>query len=317
MQPSSPPTTATLESPSPSSSSPDRSSESSPAPTRRDSAHSLPSYIGDVCYPGAESERSCELDQLSIGLSRLSYSVQPRTEPHYNLAHEGTARAAPYNPTAHVVPTFNAIYTDDVSTKLNDRIRRRCFNCCTTDTSTWRRSSLNPGKVVSKKTFFSVALSDGNASCAISADCSSVHTIAQGQSSFLISAVLSLRRRSKYAHPRLHTVKSLLSVHHPLTSITTQPSPLYSRGQTIHMQPLVEGPYLKYSPGFPPPQLRQVSASPRGSPVISSDPFTPSQRLSCTVLTAYNFQRHLLFLGPSTLPPFPLSKQLDPREHTL
>ena len=45
--------------------------------------------------------------------------------------------------------SFNAIYTDDATTKLNDRIRRRCFNCCTTDTSTWRRSSLNPGKVVS------------------------------------------------------------------------------------------------------------------------------------------------------------------------
>lgn len=43
---------------------------------------------------------------------------------------------------------FTPIYTDDASTKLSDRVRRRCFNCCTTDTSTWRRSSLNPGKVV-------------------------------------------------------------------------------------------------------------------------------------------------------------------------
>ncbi|KAI0248968.1 hypothetical protein BJV78DRAFT_1130376, partial [Lactifluus subvellereus] len=46
---------------------------------------------------------------------------------------------------------FNAIYTDDATTKLNDRIRRRCFNCATTDTSTWRRSSLNPGKVLCNK----------------------------------------------------------------------------------------------------------------------------------------------------------------------
>lgn len=46
-------------------------------------------------------------------------------------------------------PAFVPIYTDDASTKLSDRVRRRCFNCCTTDTSTWRRSSLNPGKVVS------------------------------------------------------------------------------------------------------------------------------------------------------------------------
>ncbi|VDC02945.1 unnamed protein product [Peniophora sp. CBMAI 1063] len=46
---------------------------------------------------------------------------------------------------------FTPIYTDDAATKLSDRVRRRCFNCCTTDTSTWRRSSLNPGKVLCNK----------------------------------------------------------------------------------------------------------------------------------------------------------------------
>lgn len=40
------------------------------------------------------------------------------------------------------------VHTDDAATKLNDRIRRKCYNCRTTDTSTWRRSSLTPGKVV-------------------------------------------------------------------------------------------------------------------------------------------------------------------------
>jgi hypothetical protein len=41
------------------------------------------------------------------------------------------------------------IHTDDAATKLSDKVRRRCFNCCTSDTSTWRRSNLSPGKVVS------------------------------------------------------------------------------------------------------------------------------------------------------------------------
>ncbi|KAF9075652.1 hypothetical protein BDP27DRAFT_1043304 [Rhodocollybia butyracea] len=41
-------------------------------------------------------------------------------------------------------------YTDDAATKLSDRVRRRCFNCCTTDTSTWRRSNLSPGKLCNK-----------------------------------------------------------------------------------------------------------------------------------------------------------------------
>ena len=170
VQPSPPPPIATLpQSPSLSSSSLDRSSVSSPAPTRRgsvQSVHITTSYNGDVCYPGAESERPRAYYQQSGGLSESPYRVQPRTEPRYP-AHEGTARAAAYPPAAHVVPSqissgtheiayhypgqqhFNAIYTDDATTKLNDRIRRRCFNCCTTDTSTWRRSSLNPGKVVS------------------------------------------------------------------------------------------------------------------------------------------------------------------------
>ncbi|KAK0457313.1 uncharacterized protein EV420DRAFT_1271686 [Desarmillaria tabescens] len=43
------------------------------------------------------------------------------------------------------------MYTEDAATKLSDRVRRRCFNCCTTDTSTWRRSNLSPGKVLCNK----------------------------------------------------------------------------------------------------------------------------------------------------------------------
>ncbi|KAJ8094012.1 hypothetical protein PM082_009899 [Marasmius tenuissimus] len=42
-------------------------------------------------------------------------------------------------------------YTEDAATKLSDRVRRRCFNCGTIDTSTWRRSNLNPGKVLCNK----------------------------------------------------------------------------------------------------------------------------------------------------------------------
>jgi hypothetical protein len=143
---------------------------SSPAPTRRGSiqcTHIPAAYNGDVCYSGAESERPRGFYQQSPGITEPPYRVQPRVEPRYPPTHEGNVRAVAYPPATHVVPSqipggthdigyhypgqqqFNAIYTDDATTKLNDRIRRRCFNCCTTDTSTWRRSSLNPGKVVS------------------------------------------------------------------------------------------------------------------------------------------------------------------------
>ncbi|KAJ7452024.1 hypothetical protein FB451DRAFT_1100949, partial [Mycena latifolia] len=46
---------------------------------------------------------------------------------------------------------IQVVHTDDTATKLSDRVRRRCFNCCTTDTSTWRRSNLSPGKVLCNK----------------------------------------------------------------------------------------------------------------------------------------------------------------------
>ncbi|KAJ7616062.1 hypothetical protein FB45DRAFT_935202 [Roridomyces roridus] len=42
-------------------------------------------------------------------------------------------------------------YTDDAATKLSDRVRRKCFNCQTIETSTWRRSNMSAGKVLCNK----------------------------------------------------------------------------------------------------------------------------------------------------------------------
>ena len=52
------------------------------------------------------------------------------------------------------------IHTDDATTKLSDRVRRKCYNCRTTDTSTWRRSSLTPGKVVCRPHWSPTAAND-------------------------------------------------------------------------------------------------------------------------------------------------------------
>ncbi|KAH9941484.1 hypothetical protein B0H21DRAFT_752553 [Amylocystis lapponica] len=54
------------------------------------------------------------------------------------------------SPTYPGQPSY-VIHTDDAATKLSDRVRRKCYNCRTTDTSTWRRSSLTPGKVLCNK----------------------------------------------------------------------------------------------------------------------------------------------------------------------
>jgi hypothetical protein len=44
--------------------------------------------------------------------------------------------------------TFGMVYTDDARMKLGNGIHRLCFNCKATETKTWRRSKLYPGKMV-------------------------------------------------------------------------------------------------------------------------------------------------------------------------
>jgi GATA-binding protein len=42
-------------------------------------------------------------------------------------------------------------HTDDAHSKETQYLRRRCFNCHTTEPPSWRRSTLNPGKIVCNK----------------------------------------------------------------------------------------------------------------------------------------------------------------------
>jgi hypothetical protein len=45
-------------------------------------------------------------------------------------------------------------YTDEANTKISNRLRRRCFNCKATETSTWRRSVLSAGKLVGHQGYY-------------------------------------------------------------------------------------------------------------------------------------------------------------------
>ena len=52
------------------------------------------------------------------------------------------------------LPTHNnlaVLHTDDAASKETQYLRRRCFNCHTTEPPSWRRSTLNPGKIVCNK----------------------------------------------------------------------------------------------------------------------------------------------------------------------
>jgi len=46
------------------------------------------------------------------------------------------------------IRTVGIVFTDDARKKLGDGVHRWCFNCRSTETTTWRRSSLSPGKLL-------------------------------------------------------------------------------------------------------------------------------------------------------------------------
>ncbi|PIL25397.1 transcription factor [Ganoderma sinense ZZ0214-1] len=86
--------------------------------------------------------------QPNGAMPRYPDESQPGFAPHpgSRQIRPTMVAAQPYPGQANYI-----IHTDDASTKLSDRVRRKCYNCRTTDTSTWRRSSLTPGKVLCNK----------------------------------------------------------------------------------------------------------------------------------------------------------------------
>ena len=57
-------------------------------------------------------------------------------------------------PMPYLSPPHNNLpvqHTDDAASKETQYLRRRCFNCHTTEPPSWRRSTLNPGKIVCNK----------------------------------------------------------------------------------------------------------------------------------------------------------------------
>lgn len=72
--------------------------------------------------------------------SQLGYSAHP-IHSHHPPSYLSPA-------TGGTVPIQ---HTDDAASKETQYLRRRCFNCHTTEPPSWRRSTLNPGKIVCNK----------------------------------------------------------------------------------------------------------------------------------------------------------------------
>jgi hypothetical protein len=73
----------------------------------------------------------------------LGHLFDPLTPPSYTNGQRGKL-----DQLFPRIRTYEVIYTDDAMMKLGQGVHRRCFNCRTHETTTWRRSMLSPGKLV-------------------------------------------------------------------------------------------------------------------------------------------------------------------------
>lgn len=84
-------------------------------------------------------------DSGSMVMPQNFYRQAPPSSHSPNMAHQMNASyLSPHSglPIQH---------TDDAASKETQYLRRRCFNCHTTEPPSWRRSTLNPGKIVCNK----------------------------------------------------------------------------------------------------------------------------------------------------------------------
>ncbi|KAG6378969.1 hypothetical protein JVT61DRAFT_13257 [Boletus reticuloceps] len=110
--------------------------------------HDLPQpqyYEHYPSYPDVVSDRA---DPQAIKLedtplivpSQLGFNTHPlQTHTHPSFLPSPAGAAVPVQ------------LTDDAASKETQYLRRRCFNCHTTEPPSWRRSTLNPGKIVCNK----------------------------------------------------------------------------------------------------------------------------------------------------------------------
>ena len=131
-------------------------------------------------------------------------------------------------------------------------------------------------------------------------DYSSVHTTAQGQSSFPTSAVPSLHHRSKCAHHHPNTMQCLPSVHCHRTNTITHLSLLCFPGRKTHIHLLVGSHYPKYNLGFHLLQVRQVSNLP--TPKFPHDLLTLPKRPYRIALAAHSSKGYLLLCNLLFIP---------------
>lgn len=85
----------------------------------------------------------------AIDSAHSSPVIVPTQAPYYRPG----SSSGLHHPAAFLNPhaSLPVMHTDDAASKETQYLRRRCFNCHTTEPPSWRRSTLNPGKIVCNK----------------------------------------------------------------------------------------------------------------------------------------------------------------------
>ncbi|KDQ20521.1 hypothetical protein BOTBODRAFT_26540 [Botryobasidium botryosum FD-172 SS1] len=77
--------------------------------------------------------------------------IVPSQAPYCRPSSSSSTSSAPAHMNAPNMNAATVTHTDDASSKETQFLRRKCFNCQTTEPPSWRRSTLNPGKIVCNK----------------------------------------------------------------------------------------------------------------------------------------------------------------------
>ncbi|KIO12501.1 hypothetical protein M404DRAFT_678760 [Pisolithus tinctorius Marx 270] len=115
---------------------------------RHDQLQQYPSpHLYDLCPPvyhePEPAHQAIKLEDTPLIVpSQLGYSTHAIHSHHNN---------APSYLSPATGGTVAIQHTDDAASKETQYLRRRCFNCHTTEPPSWRRSTLNPGKIVCNK----------------------------------------------------------------------------------------------------------------------------------------------------------------------
>lgn len=107
--------------------------------------------VGDGFHPMSHSPGSSyrDFDHQEGGVKMEDHSpVIISSQSAYCQAQQSSQMPLAGYMSPHGIPIQ---HTDDAASKETQYLRRRCFNCHTTEPPSWRRSTLTPGKIVCNK----------------------------------------------------------------------------------------------------------------------------------------------------------------------